>query len=111
MLLLLLSTIPSTLWWKTRKKYVTPRRKALTRYKCVKKGQLTEIRAAARAYDVPELTLQGRLRGRPERCNRRANNKKLSETEEESLKQWIISMNLRGAASRPSSVEVMANIL
>jgi hypothetical protein len=31
--------------------------------------------------------------------------------QEDTLKQWIISMNKREAAPRPSSVQVMANIL
>ena len=77
----------------------------------IKKGQITKIREAARTYDVPFTTLRARLRGRPERSSIRAHNIKLSETEEESLKKWIISMNRRGAAPRPSTVQIMADLL
>ena len=70
----------------------------------IKKGQLTKIREAARLYDVHKSTLRARLRGRPDRNTIRANNIKLSETEEESLKEWIILINRRGAALRLSTV-------
>jgi len=77
----------------------------------IKKGQFAKIREAARLYDVPTSTLHARLHGRPDRSNLRANSTKLSETEENSLKEWIISMNRRGAAPRPSMVQDMADLL
>ena len=35
----------------------------------------------------------------------------MTETEEESLEKWILSMDLRGAAPRPSMVREMADLL
>ena len=77
----------------------------------IKKRQVTNIREAARLFDVPRTTLRDRLRGRPDRNILRPNCTKLSETEENSLKEWIISMNRRGAAPRPSMVQKMADLL
>jgi hypothetical protein len=77
----------------------------------LKKDQITKIREAARVYDVPESTLRDRLRGRSNRTSTRANCLRLSQTEEESLKKWIISLASRGAAPRPSAIRFMADIL
>jgi len=43
-----------------------------------------------------------------EKC---ANEHKLTITEEETLLQWILSLDRRGAAPQPASVQDMANIL
>ncbi|CDM27547.1 Probable transposable element [Penicillium roqueforti FM164] len=56
----------------------------------IKGQEISSIREAARRFDVPETTLQ---------------------IEEESLQKWILSMDSRGSAPRPSSVREMANIL
>ncbi|OQE80974.1 hypothetical protein PENNAL_c0042G04469, partial [Penicillium nalgiovense] len=65
----------------------------------------------ARQFEVPRSTLQRRLAGNTFRPETRANNHKLTETEEESLEKWILSMDRRGGASRPSMVREMANLL
>jgi hypothetical protein len=77
----------------------------------LKKSQITKIRTAARFYDVPESTLRDRLHGRTHRLSARANCLRLTETEEESLKKWIFSLDLRGAAPRPNDIQIMADIL
>ena len=77
----------------------------------IKRQEISALREAARRFDVPESTLRTRLRGTTFRAETRANNYKLSETEEESLEKWILSMDLRGAAPRPSIVREIADLL
>jgi hypothetical protein len=55
--------------------------------------------------------LQRRLTGDIFRLETRANNHKLTESEEELLQKWILSMDSRGATPRPSFVREMANLL
>ena len=60
---------------------------------------------------MPELTLRTRLHGITPRAFSRANSQKLTEIEEESLEKWILSMDSRGSALRPSMVREIANLL
>ena len=76
-----------------------------------KKKEITSIRGVARIFNVPESTLRTRLRGIQQRATSRANSSKLTAIEEESLQKWILSMDSRGSAPRPSSVQEMANLL
>ncbi|OQE41382.1 hypothetical protein PENCOP_c005G01271 [Penicillium coprophilum] len=76
-----------------------------------KNKEITTIREVARRFEVPRSTLQRRLAGNTFRPETRANNHKLTETEEESLEKWILSMDRRGGAPRPSMVREMANLL
>ena len=75
------------------------------------KGQFRSLYAAATRFGVSYTTLRNRARGRTSRVDIRANNHKLTQLEEDSLVQWIFSMDSRGAAPRPSTVREMANIL
>jgi hypothetical protein len=77
----------------------------------LKKKETTNIREAARVYDVPRTTLQRRLNGSINHAKKQANGLKLTKEKEESLIQWILSLDQRGAAPRPSHVQDMANIL
>ncbi|OQE62173.1 hypothetical protein PENNAL_c0049G07727, partial [Penicillium nalgiovense] len=77
----------------------------------IKKQEIRTIAAAARTFNIPRSTLRDRLNGHAERSTIRANSHKLTETEEESLQKWILSMDSRGAAPRPSMVREMANLL
>jgi hypothetical protein len=77
----------------------------------LKKKEILNIREAARVYNVPYTTLQRRLTGHAFRAELRANGHKMTQNEEESLIRWILSMDQRGAAPRPSHVREMANIL
>jgi hypothetical protein len=79
--------------------------------KAIKNQEISSIREAARRFDVPRATLQDRLRGYQFRHEARANSHKLTQTEEESLIQWILSMDLRGNPPRPSLAKDMANLL
>lgn len=77
----------------------------------LKKQEIPNVQQIARLYNVPRSTLQDRLGGRVAMTEQRANGHKLSITEEDSLVQWILSMDKRGAAPRPAAVQDMANIL
>ena len=77
----------------------------------IKKEEIRSIRETARRFNVPESTLRTRLRGTTNRAETRPNSHKLTQIEEKSLKTWILSMDARGAAPRPSMVREMANLL
>jgi hypothetical protein len=47
----------------------------------------------------------------PSRVDTRPNGHKLTQLEEDSITEWILSMDTRGAAPRPATVGEMANIL
>jgi len=77
----------------------------------LKNNEISNIREAARVYNVPRSTLQDRLRGKTYRDETRANNHIMTQSEEESLVQWILSLDRRGAAPRPAHIQEMADIL
>ena len=77
----------------------------------IKDGRVASIRAAAKLYNLPRSTLGERAKGVIARVDTRANSHKLTQLEEDSLIQWIFSMDARGAAPRPATVREMANIL
>ena len=85
--------------------------KTLLAIQAYKNGQFTSLRAAALKYDVPETTARTRMNGTPFRADKRHPRHLLTQTEEGSLTQWILSMDARGAAPRPATVGEMANIL
>jgi predicted transcriptional regulator len=94
-----------------RQKLIEQEGRILIAIQAIKKQEKLSIRQAAEIYNIPYTTLYARLHGRKNRVESRANSTKLTEIKENSLKQWIISMDIRGAAPRPSMVEDMANLL
>ena len=79
--------------------------------KAIKNQEIPSVREAARRFKVPEATLRRRLHGVENRVKTRANNHKLTANEEESLQKWILSLDDRGGAPRPSTVQEIANLL
>ena len=77
----------------------------------LKNQEIPNVREAARVYNVPRTTLRRRLSGQKSRAETRANSHKLTKNEEESLVQWILSLDRRGAPPRQSHVREMADIL
>jgi len=75
------------------------------------KGQFPSIRKAAAAFDVPPSTLMTRVNGRTARKDRTANCRKLNETEEETLSEWILDMTQRGFPLQISTVRHLAQLL
>jgi DDE superfamily endonuclease/Tc5 transposase DNA-binding domain len=77
----------------------------------LKHGHFTSVRDAAKSYDLVHTTLQRRVNGRLAKCNLRPTNCKLTNTEESTLVQWILSMDQRGLSPRSDFVRRMANLL
>ncbi|BCR86319.1 uncharacterized protein ACHE_30306S [Aspergillus chevalieri] len=75
------------------------------------KGQFPSKTACAKAFDVPPRTLMTRLDGTVSRQHTIANCRKLSNTEEESLKNWILDMDKRGLPLQVSNVRHLAQLL
>jgi hypothetical protein len=73
--------------------------------------QISSIRKAAQLYNVPFTTLADRRHGRASRTDLRANNHKLTQSEEQSLLKWILSMDARGYPPRISAVREAAALL
>jgi hypothetical protein len=76
-----------------------------------RKGQFRSLKAATDAYDVPYSTAYDRMRGRVSRRDLRSVSLKLTQNEELSLEQWILSMDQRGLSPRVDTVRQMANLL
>jgi hypothetical protein len=75
------------------------------------KGQFSSLRAAARAYNIPHITLTRRHKGAPSRADSTSPHLKLTQTEETTLVQWILSMDTRGMSPTQASVREMAELL
>ena len=93
------------------RKSVEQEGRILLAVEAIQKQEIRSLREAARRYIVPYATLRTRRSGITNRVDIRANNHKLTQSEEESLLRWILSMDLRGSAPRPAMVGEMANIL
>jgi hypothetical protein len=76
-----------------------------------KNGEKCSLRQLACDFDVPDRTLRRRLVGVKSREETRANSHKLTILEEETLYNWIVSLDIRGAAPRPNTVREAANLL
>jgi DDE superfamily endonuclease/Tc5 transposase DNA-binding domain/helix-turn-helix, Psq domain len=74
-------------------------------------GQITSIRKAAAAFDVPYATLRGRVVGRVSRQQSQITSRKLQPTEEAALIQWIESMDDRGMSPTIGYIRQMADLL
>ncbi|KAM5529722.1 transposase [Fusarium oxysporum f. sp. phaseoli] len=69
------------------------------------------LRRAAKLYDVPHMTLVGRINGIQSRADIIPNCWKLSDLEEYTIVQYILNLDLRGFPPRLRGVEEMANRL
>ena len=77
----------------------------------LEKQEISSIREAARVFDVSHTIIRRRLNGSICRAEQHANNHKLTRNEEDSIVRWILSLDQRGAAPRPSHVQEIASIL
>ena len=75
------------------------------------RGDFQSYRAAAKAYDVPRTTLQDRVTGAKPKRGSIAKNRLLTPTEEETLINWIISMDLRGIPPTAATIRYKAGLL
>ena len=76
-----------------------------------KSGYFTSIREAAATYEVSYTTLRARLQGRVSRQEIRSANLKLTNTEELTLVDWILSIDERGLPVRTTLIRDIANLL
>ena len=76
-----------------------------------KQGQITTFRGVERTYGVSRTTVQRRIKGITPQRGSTASNRRLTPIQEESLKQWILSMDQRGMPPRIASVREMADLL
>ena len=79
--------------------------------KAYNQGQFPSLRAAVSIYDVPRSTAQQRVRGIKPKRGSIAPNRRLIPAQEETLKQWILSMDQRGMPPRVATVRQMAGLL
>ena len=77
----------------------------------IKQGHISSVRAAAQTYDVPKSTLTRHVKGIDARRDSIPINRKLDNTEESTLIEWILSMDQRGLPVRSDSIRQMANLL
>jgi hypothetical protein len=96
---------------KSRQKLANQEGKILLALSDLENGRIQSLRAAAKLYEIPYTTLQGRANGLTSRVGRRPSGHKLTQLEEDSLCQWVLSMDTRGAAPRQATVREIANIL
>jgi hypothetical protein len=79
--------------------------------KAIQNGRITTVAAAARSFDVPRTTLADRMKGIPNLYEARGTGHKFTQLEEESIQDWLISMDQRGAALTIAMLRDMANLL
>jgi membrane-bound lytic murein transglycosylase B len=73
--------------------------------------QITKIREAARLYDVSRTTIQDRLKGIQPAPQLGILRRKFTPTEEEIMRNWILSLERRGVPPRPCMLAQIANLL
>jgi hypothetical protein len=79
--------------------------------KALQNNEFKSLSAAAEHYDVYRTTLIDRINGKLPKRGSIAPNRLLTSTEDEYLKQWILSMDRRGFAPTISTVRDMASHL
>ncbi|KAL2696030.1 hypothetical protein AAEP93_003330 [Penicillium crustosum] len=79
--------------------------------KAIQNGRITTVAATARSFDVPRTTLPDRLKGTPNLYKARGTGYKFTQLEEESIQDWLISMDQRGTALTIAILKDMANLL
>ncbi|TIA14070.1 hypothetical protein D6C80_05872 [Aureobasidium pullulans] len=62
----------------------------------IRTGEVNSIRAAERAYNIPESTLRARLNGTTNRRTAHQYRKRLSIRQEEFLVEWILEQDAQG---------------
>ena len=67
------------------------------------------LRAVAKLYNVPVTTLSDRRAGRPARRDLPANSRRLTDSEEKAIVQYILDLDTRSFPPRLAGMEDMAN--
>ena len=77
----------------------------------LKNEKIRSVRKAAEIYNISQSTLQNRINGMPYRAEKRANNHKLTQSEENSLVKWVLDLDRRRLPPRHSLVREIANYM
>jgi hypothetical protein len=77
----------------------------------IRRNPKLSLRSAAAIYQVPYTTLRARKAGQPSRRDIPANSRKLTNSEESAIVQYILDLDSRAFSPRLSEVEDMANLL
>jgi hypothetical protein len=85
--------------------------KVLLALAAIQSRKKLSVLAAAKLYDVPETTLRRRRAGRPARRDTTPNSRKLTQSEEEAIVQYVLELCARAFPPRLRGVEDMANQL
>ncbi|KAJ5135285.1 uncharacterized protein N7515_004563 [Penicillium bovifimosum] len=96
---------------KKAQKSVEQEGRILLAIKAIKDGRITSVAAAARSFEIPRSTLQDRMKGASSWSDMRAAGHKFTHLEEESIQDWLTSMNDRGATLTITMLKDMANLL
>ena len=70
-----------------------------------------KLKAVAKLYNVPASTLRDRRAGRPGRRDTTPNLRRLTNSEEEAIIQYVLELDVRSFLPRLYSIEDMANQL
>ena len=96
---------------KTKQDYIHQEGKIELAIEAIQKKKIPSIAAAARIYGIPRSTLRDRVAGHYPLATTRGHANKMTQLDEDTLTEWILSMEDRGAAPRHAMVRNMANIL
>jgi hypothetical protein len=96
---------------KKAQKSVEQEGRILLAIKAIQNRRFTSVAAAARSFEVPRSTLQDRMKGITSWSDTRAIGHKFTQLEEESIQDWLISMDHRGAALTIAMLRDIANLL
>jgi len=83
--------------------------KVVLALEALEKDSKLSLRAAAKIYSVPYTTLYRRRAGRPLRRDTTPNSKKLTQSKEEAIVQYVIELDIQAFPPRLYGVEDMAN--
>ena len=77
----------------------------------LKKDPKLSLSAAAKLYSVPYTTLPNRRAGRPARHDLPANSRRLTDSEEKAIVQYVLELDVRSFPPRLRGMEDIANHL
>ena len=89
----------------------TNERRVILALQALKNDESLSVLAAAKAYNVNRMTLTRRRAGRPARRDATPKSKKLTQSEEEAIVQYVLELDTRSFPPRLRGVEDMANQL
>ncbi len=84
-------------------------RRVILALQALQNDESLSVLAAAKAYNVNCMTLTRRRDGRPARRDTTPNSKKLTQSEEEAIIQYVLELDTRSFPPRLYSVEDIAN--